>query len=95
MSISPEDVAGLCGYMNANQAAYNLLLVQWLAGERSATEATMVGFDNMGADYMAVVDGQEKAVRLPWTHELNSRDEVRADLFVLVDRAMAVYEPED
>lgn len=93
MSFEPDVVAGVCEYMNTNQAAYNLLLVQWLGDAREATEATMVGFDSQGVDFEATVADDKTIVRLPWTHELHTRDEVRADIFLLVERAMQVYEP--
>jgi hypothetical protein len=32
-------------------------------------------------------------VRLPWTREISTRDEVREQLFSLLDRAMQVSEP--
>lgn len=93
MSFDPDVVSGVCEYMNTNQAEYNLLLVQWLGDARQATQATMMGFDSLGVDFEAAVDGQKTLVRLPWTHELHTRDEVRADIFMLVERAMQVYEP--
>lgn len=93
MSFEPDVVSGVCEYMNTNQAAYNLLLVQCLGDARDATEATMVGFDSLGVDFEATRGNETTLVRLPWTHELHTRDEVRADIFLLVERAMQVYEP--
>ena len=93
MSFDPEIVAGVCGYMNSNQAENNVFMVQWLGARREATSATMVGFDETGVDFAARVGDEETVVRLPWTHEISTRDEVREQLFVLLDRAMQVYEP--
>ena len=50
---------------------------------------------NPAVDFEATIGSETRNVRLPWTHELSSREEVRADIFLLVDRAMQVYEPED
>jgi putative heme iron utilization protein len=93
MSFDPEIIAGVCGYMNANQAENNLVMVQWLGGLREATSATMVGFDETGVDFAVRVGDEETAVRLPWTREISTRDEVREQLFTLLDRALAAYEP--
>jgi len=93
MSFEPEIVTGVCGYMNANQAENNLVMVQWLGGSREATSATMVGFDETGVDFDVRVGDEETTVRLPWTREISTRDEVREQLFTLLDRALAAYEP--
>ena len=93
MSFDPEIVAGVCGYMNTNQAENNVFMVQWLGGPREATSATMVGFDETGVDFSARVGDVETMVRLPWTHEISTRDEVREQLFNLLDRALTVSEP--
>ena len=93
MSFDPEIIAGVCGYMNANQAENNLVMVQWLGGLREATSATMMGFDETGVDFAVRVGDEETAVRLPWTREISTRDEVREQLFSLLDRALAAYEP--
>ena len=93
MSFDPEIIAGVCGYMNANQAENNLVMVQWLGGLREATSATMVGFDETGVDFAVRVGDEETTVRLPWTREISTRDEVREQLFTLLDRALAAYEP--
>lgn len=93
MSFDPEIITGVCGYMNANQAENNLVMVQWLGGLREATSATMVSFDETGVDFAVRMGDEETAVRLPWTREISTRDEVREQLFTLLDRALAAYEP--
>jgi putative heme iron utilization protein len=93
MSFDPEIVTGVCGYMNANQAENNVFMVQVLGGQPEATSATMVGFDATGVDFAASVASEEIPVRLPWTREISTRDEVREQLFSLLDRAMQVSEP--
>jgi hypothetical protein len=39
------------------------------------------------------IGDDETAVRLPWTREISTRDEVREQLFSLLDRAMQISEP--
>ena len=93
MSFDSEIISGVCAYMNANQSTNNLVMVQWLGDLREATAATMVGFDEVGVDFSAMVGDEETLVRLPWTHEISTRDQVREQLFTLLDRALEVYEP--
>ena len=93
MSFEPEIVTGVCGYMNSNQSANNLFMVQVLGGQSEATSATMVGFDATGVDFAASVGSAEIAVRLPWSRAISTRDEVREQLFNLLDRALQVSEP--
>jgi hypothetical protein len=93
MSFEPEIVTGVCGYMNSYQSANNLFMVQVLGGQPEATSATMVGFDATGVDFAASVSNEEIPVRLPWTREISTRDEVREQLFNLLDRALQVSGP--
>jgi 3-methyladenine DNA glycosylase AlkC len=93
MSFDPEIVTGVCGYMNANQSANNVFMVQVLGGQPEATLATMVGFDETGVDFAVRVGDDETAVRLPWSREISTRDEVREQLFSLLDRALQVSGP--
>jgi 3-methyladenine DNA glycosylase AlkC len=93
MTFDPEIVTGVCGYMNANQSANNVFMVQVLGGQPEATSATMVGFDATGVDFSASVSNEEISVRLPWSREISTRDEVREQLFTLLDRALQVSGP--
>ena len=95
MAVFGEDVVtSICGYMNANQADNNLLIVQVLGRERDATAAKLIGFDEHAAFFGATVLEGELEVRLPWSHELSQRAEIAQQLFAMVDQAMAAFEPE-
>jgi len=93
MAVFGEDVvASICGYMNANQADNNLLIVQVLGKERDATAAKMLGFDEHAVFFGATVLDGELEVRLPWDFELTQRAEIQQQLFSMVDKAMAAFE---
>jgi hypothetical protein len=93
MAVFSEDVVtSICGYMNANQAANNLLIVQVLGEERDATAAKMIGFDEHAVFFGATILDGELEVRIPWSHELSQRAEIQQQLFSMVDKAFAAFE---
>ncbi len=95
MAVFGEDVVtSICGYMNANQADNNLLIVQVLGKERDATAAKLIGFDEHAVFFGATILDGELEVRLPWSHELTQRAEIAQQLFSMVDQAMAAFETE-
>ena len=95
MAVFGEDVVtSICGYMNANQADNNLLIVQVLGRERDATAAKLIGFDEHAVFFGATIPDGELEVRLPWSHELSQRAEIAQQLFAMVDQAMAAFETE-
>lgn len=92
MTVFGDDVvASICGYMNANQAANNLLIVQVLGKERDATAAKMIGFDEHAVFFGATILEGEREVRIPWTFELTQRAEIQQQLFAMVDKALAAF----
>ena len=95
MAVFGEDVVkSICGYMNANQADNNLLIVQVLGKERDATAAKLIGFDEHAVFFGATILDGELEVRLPWSHELSQRAEIAHQLFARVDKAIAAFEIE-
>jgi hypothetical protein len=93
MAVFSEDVVtSICGYMNTNQAANNLLIVQVLGEERDATAAKMIGFDEHAVFFGATILDGELEVRIPWSHELSQRAEIQQQLFSMVDKAFAAFE---
>lgn len=95
MAFPEEVVAGVCGYMNANQADNNLLIAKVLGGEQDITAARMVGFDEEAVLFAGTVIEGEVEVRVPWTHRAETRDDVKDRLFGLVDKALAAWDGSD
>lgn len=85
----PDVVAAITRHMNEDHPDDNLLIVRALGGQDSATSARMSGLDHLGADFVAVVDGVEKAVRIPWGRELTERREVRVEVVRMYHEACA------
>ncbi len=93
MAVFGEDVvASITGYMNTNQAANNLLIVQVLGEERDATAAKMLSFDEHAVLFGATILDGELEVRVPWSHELTQRAEVQQQLFAMVEKAFEAFE---
>ncbi len=89
---APEIVEAITGYMNANQAESNLVIVKTLGETRDATAAALVGFDSEAAIFSATLGEGEVEVRVPWSYEVTTRDQVREQLFAMLDRAVALYD---
>ena len=90
---APEIVEAITGYMNANQSESNLVIVQTLGDAPEASAAKLIGFDSEAAIFMATVAEGELEVRVPWSYEVTTRDQVREQLFAMLDKAIALYKP--
>lgn len=82
-----EIVDAVVRHMVEDHAEDSLLIVRALGALPEATSARMVGFDDEGSDFVAVVDGVEHAVRIPWSQRITERAEVRAEVVLLHQRA--------
>lgn len=88
-TFSDDVVTAITNYMNTSQPEITLQIVRALGGVADAESAAMTSFDEKRAVFTATAAGQQTQVEVPWSHELRSRDEVRADLFLLYERATA------
>jgi putative heme iron utilization protein len=75
--------------MNADHAADNVLICRALGGRPGATAAVMTGMDGEGIDFIAVVDGREVPVRVPFSRPLTERAEVRPEVVRMYREACA------
>lgn len=76
----PKVIAAICHHMNTDHAADTLVICQGAGGRPDAEGARMTGFDGAGADFAAVVDGSEIAIRVDWAAPLSERAEVRPEI---------------
>jgi heme oxygenase len=89
---APKVVAAICHHMNTDHAADTLVICRG-AGERPEAEsARMTGFDGDGADFAALVDGEEVPIRIPWAAPLAERAEVRPEIVRLFTESKARLE---
>lgn len=75
-----EVVEAVRRHMNEDHAADGLLICQALGGQPSASAATMSGMDGAGIDFVATVNGEPVAVRVPFSRPLAARAEVRPEV---------------
>ncbi|MUL40862.1 DUF2470 domain-containing protein [Streptomonospora sp. PA3] len=66
--------------MNRDHPQETLAICRALGGVPRASAARMTGVDEAGGDYVAVVDGAEAAVRIPWSQRLVERAQVRREV---------------
>lgn len=84
---TPDVVAAILRHMNDDHAADSLLIVR-ANGRPDAATVRMTGLDATGGDFTATLpDGGEAAVRIPWSHTLTERAQVRAEVVRLFAEA--------
>ncbi|MGE3622159.1 MAG: DUF2470 domain-containing protein [Acidimicrobiia bacterium] len=76
----PDVVAAVARHMNDDHAEDNVLIVRALGAVPDATAATMTGMDGAAIEFEAVVEGRAVPVRIPWSHPLTERAEVRGEV---------------
>lgn len=85
----PKVIAAVCHHMNTDHAADTLVICRGAGGAPGAASARMTGFDGEGADFAAVVDGAEVALRVAWAAPLSERAEVRPEIVRLFTESKA------
>ncbi len=87
---TPDVVAQIMRHMNDDHADDNVLIARGLGGQPGTTEARMSGMDADGMDFVAVVDGVEVPVRIPFAERLTERRQVRGEAARMYHEACAV-----
>jgi hypothetical protein len=85
-SFDDKVVAAVTGHMNGDHADDNLMIVRAYA-EPAATSATMTGLDTEAGEWLAVVDGNERTVRVPWLGTVTDRASIRVEVVALYQAA--------
>lgn len=84
--LSESDVNRIVTHMNEEHADDVLLLAQVHAGAPGATEAHMTSIDAEGLDLVAMIDGNEEALRIPFDEPLHTPEDAHR---MLVDLALS------
>lgn len=77
---SPDVVAAVMRHMNLDHADDCLLICRNQGLLSDATSAAMSGMDCHGIEFTAIVDSASVQVRVPWSHPLTERAEVRPEV---------------
>src|SRR4051794_8398679 len=80
-------VAGVTSHMNADHTDDTLLICRALGDRGAATEATMVGLDGDGGDYLVTIGDTEETIRIPWSRPLTERAEIRTEVVRMYEAA--------
>ena len=94
MNFPPDVVAAIVRHMNDDHAAESLIICRALGGHTQATAAFMTDVDAEGIEFSTTVDGIATPVRIPFSHPLTERAQVRAEVSRLYHEAQAVLDNE-
>lgn len=77
---SAQVIEAVANHMNLDHTDDSLLIVRSLGNTPEATEAEMSTMDGDAVEFSAVVDGQTRTVRVPWSEHLTERGQVRVEI---------------
>jgi putative heme iron utilization protein len=89
MIFPPEVVSRIAAHMNGDHADDNVLICRSFGREPGVTAARMSGMDADGMDFVAVVDGVDVPIRVPFSEHLTERRQVRAEAVRMYREACA------
>jgi putative heme iron utilization protein len=89
VTFPPDVVRAVTGHLNDDHAADMLLICRVYGGVPAATAARVVAVDGAGLDLVAMVAGQEHAVRVAFTAPADERADLRREVIRLHDAALA------
>ncbi len=85
----PDVVDAILRHMNDDHANDALVMVRGLGGHLDALRAFTTSVDGDGIDFLVETDGGSAVVRLPWSHPVTERHEIRTEVVRLYQEACA------
>lgn len=82
----PDVVAAVTAHMNDDHAADSLLIVRAFAEPRT-THTRMTGVNSESGEWVIVIDGHERTVRIPWIEPVTDRAGLRTAVVALYQAA--------
>lgn len=86
---TPDVVQAIKRHMNDDHGDDALLICKGLGGQPEAASATTADVDAEAIEFVAVVDGRDVTVRVPWSTTLTERAQVRREVVRLYQEACA------
>ena len=89
MALDPNDVRGVCDYMNdPSMADHMRFMAEKLAGAEPESTVLLVDITDEHGLFSIEKDGVVREVPLAWPFADTTRDEMKSALFGLLDRAL-------
>lgn len=89
MALDPDDVRGVCDYMNDSSMADNMrFMVEKLADAEVDSTVLLVDITEGHGVFSIEKDGETREVSLAWPFPVTNRGDMKSALFGLLDRAL-------
>jgi len=89
MALDPNDVRGVCDYMNdASMADHMQFMAEKLAGAELESTVLLVDITESVGVFTVEKNGETREVYIPWTFPVANRDDMKSALFALLDKAL-------
>lgn len=89
MALDPDDVRGVCDYMNDSSMEDNMrFMAEKLAGAEVDSTVLLVDITEEHGVFSIEKDGETREVSLAWPFPVTNRGDMKSALFGLLDRAL-------
>lgn len=89
MALDPDDVRGVCDYMNDSSMADNMrFMAEKLAGAEVDSTVLLIDITEEHGVFSIEKDGETRDVSLAWPFPVTNRGDMKSALFGLLDRAL-------
>jgi hypothetical protein len=89
VALDPDDVRGVCDYMNDSSMADNMrFMVEKLADAEVDSTVLLVDITEEHGVFSIEKDGETREVSLAWPFPVTNRGDMKSALFGLLDRAL-------
>jgi hypothetical protein len=89
MALDPNDVRGVCDYMNdPSMADHMRFMAEKLAGAELESTVLLLDITEEHGVFSIEKAGETREVTLAWPFPVTNRDDMKSALFGLLDRAM-------
>ena len=89
MALDPNDVRGVCDYMNdPSMADHMCFMAEKLAGAELESTVMLIDITESTGVFRIEKNGETREVSIPWTFPVTNRDDMKSALFALLDKAL-------
>jgi hypothetical protein len=89
VALDPDDVRGVCDYMNDPSMADNMrFMAEKLAGAEVDSTVLLLDITEEHGVFSIEKDGETREVSLAWPFPVTNRADMKSALFGLLDRAL-------